>query len=163
LKKGCTGGVAGGLEGVQSTRRQTKDVWEEREDMTLDIQKIKNRNEGVFSSDTITANYNLCSNSTESPQFETSRDIKDVICCKASENLSTPHWPTHAYCWFKNSDNYSLHVQVIEPSAPSAPADTCVIGLLLILSCRNYMMVIGFSKRKTFQSISANLQQMLQA
>jgi hypothetical protein len=44
-----------------------------------------------FSSATITANHNLCSNSTESPQFETSRDIKDVIGCKASENLSTPH------------------------------------------------------------------------
>jgi hypothetical protein len=100
LKKGCTGGVAGGLECRQSTRRQTKDVWEEREDMTLDIQKIKNctsvenvKNEGEFSGATITAHYNLCSNSTDSPQFETSRDIKDVIRCKASENLSTPHWP----------------------------------------------------------------------
>ena len=55
---------------------------------------VKNvKNEGELSSATITAHYNLCSNSTDSPQFDTSRDINDVIRCNASENLSTPHWP----------------------------------------------------------------------
>jgi hypothetical protein len=132
---------------MQSTRRQRRDVWEEKEDMTLKIKrKITIQRKSKIRSikkkanqhrrNHFQCNCNLCSSSAERPQFETSRDTRDVIRCNVPDSICTPHWPA-AYCWFKNSHNQSINVHVILPSDPSTPAHKCVIGLFRILSCRN--------------------------